>query len=403
MASVHLKQRSDRKSSPYWYASFRGADGRQYFKSTKKTKRAEALPVAMEFERLARGQQTEAHYRRVAAEIYEHSAGKPLNFHTCKQWLESWLQNCAATVDSRTLETYESTIRDFREFLGEHRAGAPLGSITAEEITSFRDELLGRRLAPSTINNRIRKVLSLPFEEARRRGYVTVNPCAAVKGIKESTPKSKRIRKPFSPEQVAALFNAVRSGKWKDQGWEGVILCGMTTALRLREITNMTWGQLDLKKLVILVDPEKKDDTLQIPLHPDFAKWLAAQDRGIAKAPVFPDLHGRTSGGANGLSRIFQRIMDAANVVGEITRQGAEADERKKLGTRAGRTVKSLTFHCLRHTATSLMANAGVAPETRMAITGHTDDRVHAGYTHHELKTLREAVNKIAVPQANVK
>ena len=41
------------------------------------------------------------------------------------------------------------------------------------------------------------------------------------------------------------------------------------------------------------------------------------------------------------------------------------------------------------------MANAGVAPEVRMKLTGHSDQDVHAGYTHHELETLRAAVAHI--------
>jgi len=46
------------------------------------------------------------------------------------------------------------------------------------------------------------------------------------------------------------------------------------------------------------------------------------------------------------------------------------------------------------------MANAGVAADTRKAITGHRDDRVHENYTHHQLEKLREAVGLIAVPGA---
>jgi hypothetical protein len=41
------------------------------------------------------------------------------------------------------------------------------------------------------------------------------------------------------------------------------------------------------------------------------------------------------------------------------------------------------------------MANAGVAPEVRMKLTGHSDKDVHASYTHHELETLRAAVAHI--------
>ena len=399
MASIHKKQRKDRKSSPYYYASFRGADGRQYFRSTKKTNEKEALAVALDFERMARGVQTEAHYRKVAAEVYERTAGKPLNFHTCGQWLSQWLKNTKATVDDRTHEDYESVLEDFREFLGEHRTSGPLAAITPDDVTDFRDKLATRGTAPSTVNKSIRKILSLPFEAARRLGYVTLNPCAAVKKLKETTAKSKRERQAFTAEQIEALLTVARSGQWKDKGWDGAIVCGMTSALRLGDIVNMTWEQVDLAKATVTVDPQKKQDDAQIiPLHPAFITWLQSRDRGIGKAPIFPHLHGRKPGGANGLSRTFKRIMDAAKVHGQITRRGADAETRKKLGARAGRTITSLSFHSLRHTATSFMAEAGVAKDTRKKITGHTDDRVHEIYTHTELETLRSAVEKIAVP-----
>ena len=59
------------------------------------------------------------------------------------------------------------------------------------------------------------------------------------------------------------------------------------------------------------------------------------------------------------------------------------------------RKISRRTFHALRHSFTSALANAGVAPEVRMKLTGHTTEAVHRGYTHHELQTLRAAVAKL--------
>ena len=41
------------------------------------------------------------------------------------------------------------------------------------------------------------------------------------------------------------------------------------------------------------------------------------------------------------------------------------------------------------------MADAGVSQEVRMKLTGHKTESVNRGYTHHELKKLRAAVEKI--------
>ena len=65
----------------------------------------------------------------------------------------------------------------------------------------------------------------------------------------------------------------------------------------------------------------------------------------------------------------------------------AEGDE--------GRLFNKLSFHSLRHTYVSQMANAGIAPDVRKLLSGHSDDRSHAVYTHTQIDTLRAAVTKL--------
>ena len=57
--------------------------------------------------------------------------------------------------------------------------------------------------------------------------------------------------------------------------------------------------------------------------------------------------------------------------------------------------ISKRTFHALRHSFTSALANAGVAPELRMKLTGHKSAAVHQGYTHLELATLKQAIRKL--------
>jgi integrase len=52
-------------------------------------------------------------------------------------------------------------------------------------------------------------------------------------------------------------------------------------------------------------------------------------------------------------------------------------------------------FHALRHSFTSGLANAGVAPELRMKLTGHSSERVHRGYSHHDMEVLKAAMAKL--------
>jgi integrase len=101
---------------------------------------------------------------------------------------------------------------------------------------------------------------------------------------------------------------------------------------------------------------------------------------------VFPSLAGKTSSGRNGLSGQFRRVMDRAGIEPEITGRAGEK----------GRNRSSLSFHSLRHSFNSAMANAGVPQEIRQRLTGHASKAVNDRYTHAELETLKAAV--LAVP-----
>ena len=82
----------------------------------------------------------------------------------------------------------------------------------------------------------------------------------------------------------------------------------------------------------------------------------------------------------------FARIMEKARVRGEVSRE--------RLGEK-GRSVNTLSFHSFRHTLTSIMANAGVPVEVRQKFTGHASAEMNQHYTHHEIATLRAAVEKL--------
>ena len=59
------------------------------------------------------------------------------------------------------------------------------------------------------------------------------------------------------------------------------------------------------------------------------------------------------------------------------------------------RSRTSLTFHSLRHSFNSAMANAGVSQEVRQRLTGHASAEMNKLYTHHELAPLRAAISAI--------
>ena len=79
----------------------------------------------------------------------------------------------------------------------------------------------------------------------------------------------------------------------------------------------------------------------------------------------------------------------------EILNEAGIEQESVKAAGAAARTFNKFSFHSLRHTYVSLLANAGIAPDVRQLLSGHADERSHAVYTHTQVETLRRAIDAL--------
>ena len=378
MASIYK-----RPKSPFWVAYFRGADGLWVRKSTKERHRGRALEICVEWDKAARlagrNSLTAAQARRILAEMVQFSSGEVLTSYTADSWLVEWLKNKTGGTSEATLVRYKQVMRDFLAHL-KARAKVSLAVITPGDVVSFRDKLREDGRAVSTCNMVVKKILSVPFEQARRLGYIPMNPCHAVNLLKDRVEARQGAKEPFAPEELGRLIESAEGD------WKGAIIAGATTGLRLGDIAEMTWEQVDLEEKLVRCEMTRKTGAdVTLPLHPDFEEWLGGQTKGIGKARVFSSFSGAAIGGRMGLSQQFVAIMRGSGIVSK----SAEAKGK------AGRTRLKKTFHSLRHTFISNLANAGVHADIRQKLAGHSDKRVHQNYTHHEIETLRGAVGKI--------
>jgi integrase len=385
MASI-TKDAHQPPKSPFWIACFNGigADGRvrRLKRSTKTTDKKLAQKSADEWEQLEKlagtGRLTESHCRKVIAQLYERTVGEPLHFRTAREHLAEWVESKENETELRTYWKYRQIVDQFLTHVGV-KADRLLREITPVDIRSWRDALKRSGLAAPTVNDAV-KTLRMPFKAAHDAGYIEINPCTknSVRPVKD---EARNVAKDvFTPEQLVALIDATPS-----EDWRGAILGAYYTGLRLRDIADLQWSSVDLHKCIITVETQKTRKRLTVPIHPQFAAWLEKQTRGIGKAPVFPTLVAKSGSGKSGLSMAFKRIMDLAGIKGRMLREASGA----------GRSQSSLSFHSLRHSFNSAMANAGVAPEIRQKLTGHSTADMNRIYTHHELAPLRAAVAAI--------
>ena len=372
--------KDSRNRSPFWNASFTAADGRRLKKSTKTTDSEIAKRTAAEWESLSKagraGRLYESQVRKVISDLYEVATGSALASHTARSWLTGWIEEKKVSISPRSRLKYEQIVREFLAHL-KQKADAPLQAIVDGDLISFRNSLARAGHSASTVNTAM-KILRSPFHLAHRKGYVTADPCVGVGLIDDEADIEKDV---FTPEQIRALV-AEAKGDWK-----GAILCGYYTGLRLKDVTELRWESIDLGLTKLELVPsktrrKKKNRKVVLPIHPELAAWLKRQTRGIAKAPVFPTLAGKSGGGKSGLSSMFRRIMEHAGVEGRILR------ERNG----EGRSQSSLSFHSLRHSFNSALANAGVPQEIRQKLTGHASASMNEIYTHRDLDPLRKAV-----------
>lgn len=435
-----------RPGSPFWFAAFDVVqpDGstRRLKKSTKKTKRAEALVEAMRLEDLerkggvsspetaskaymilaeaaaaaAKGDLSEARARELLARISEASTGSPLQSYTVRTWAADWLESKATGAKSTTMARYRAHIETFLAWMGE-RADRRLEAVTKTEIRRFRDDIRAGWFEENSKVSKTAKGTKKPnpprtakttnhyasdvagmFRAAMREGLLISNPCAALDKLPENDSSEREV---FSVAEVGSMVATAGDGGWQDlifskesvsearsEDWQGMILVGFYVGARLGDCAGFTWANIDLVEKTLSFMPEKtsrKRKRLEVPLHPRLFSYL--RDRNPSRdGPLFPSLAKDPIGGRRGLSAQFIAIMIAGGIDRRTVRAGESGGQRAQ---------HARSFHALRHSLTSNLANLDVSEEIRRRIVGHESADVHAKYTHHERETLARALSKL--------
>jgi integrase len=364
-----------RGKSPYWIACFTDPLGRRLKKSTKQTAKSKALEVARTWEKASEEARqlrlTEARAREVISELMRSVGGESLTVFTVEQWFAHFVGQKKKSRAAATGKRHAQTMRDFIEFLGP-KARLNIAAVTSKDIASFRDRRQSLGLAPATVNLDI-IILSAAFNSALRQGHVSVNPCLAIEPLKDN----KQRKHVFTPKQVSALVNAAEGD------WKGLILAAFYIGARLSDVANLRWHSIDLVSEIktIRFHPRKGGGEVVTVVHPVLEDFLLSLPTPKSDdAFLFPSLAQRNAGT---LSNWFRKIMDQAHI---------KHREVRKRVSKGGRSVSALSFHSLRHSFSSILANAGVSEERRMALVGHRERDTHQRYTHHELERLRDAV-----------
>ncbi|MEI8040196.1 MAG: tyrosine-type recombinase/integrase [Verrucomicrobiota bacterium] len=369
-------------NSPYWIACFTLPDGRRTQRSTKTANRQEAKRIANKFEDASEdgteGRLTEVQARKVIADIFAIANKNSLPSSTIRDFMTSWLKRKELEATEKTHQRYKTVVNHLLDYLGP-KANFDIAHLASKEITGFRDDLAGR-LTVGTVNISL-KILRTALSQARRDGIVDANEAQRVSLLKNRTTDRRR---PFSLEELKKILGNA------NHEWRGMILVGLYTGLRLSDVATLTWLNADLERRELTVTTAKTGRRQILPLAKpvfDYLEALPSSDK--PDEALFPEAYAARQRSLYGgtLSNQFYQILVAAGLAQKRTHVSQEK------GRGARRELNALSFHSLRHTATSLLKNAGVSDVVARDIIGHESEAVSRNYTHIDLATKRKAVD----------
>lgn len=381
MASMHRKGAT-------WFAWFRH-NGKLTSRSLHTADREKAKQALAELERalaLGKRQAFDAEqFAAMVARLTDLDAGKKEKAGI-GAWLSSWLSRKRHELAPGSLPEYESAVRHLTAFLGA-AADRPLGSLDTETIARFRAHLLESK-APGTVRKTL-KILGGSFSSAQREGLTRDNPFSRLGALRIEKQEGRR---PFTLEEIRRLLEEAQSSEW-----QGLILFGFYTGQRLGDLAKLTWANLDLGKGEIRFTAQKTGRRMILPLAEplrDYLLSLPGSDK--PSAAIFPRSAEIARKGVSTLSRQFGELLARCGM------RNAATHETKGIGRGGKRETSELSFHSLRHTATTALKAAGVSHAVAQALIGHESAAVSTHYTHIDTATLRAGLDKLPALGGNV-
>src|SRR6266542_4228275 len=378
MASIR-----QREGSKFLFACVTLPNGRRVQRSTKETDRKKAQQLADKWESATRGRVTARQMQKVIAELYRDITGQHLVFPTVREYFDSWIARKKPEIAPSTHRLYHDKARGFLSWLGK-RADEQIVLIDRQDILDFRAAEL-KRVAPRSVNHAI-KFLRMVFKTAKEDGkYHDENPASGVKAAKL---RDASRRRGFTIPEIRRVLEIA------NDEWRSLIFFGLYTGQRLGDLARLTWQNVDLARDEIRFVSRKTGRTMIIPIAPPLRAEIETLPAGDdPHQPLHPRAFASVekSGGVKTLSRQFHEVLADAGLAERKAHRVSEAAP----GRHGPRELSQISFHSLRHTATSLMKNAGINASVVMDIIGHESEAISAHYTHIDEDTKRQAIAKL--------
>ncbi|MDN3518996.1 tyrosine-type recombinase/integrase [Aquisalimonas lutea] len=284
-----------------------------------------------------------------------------------------------------TIASYDQVVRRFEDDVGP----IPLGTISRDHLFAWRSTVL-ERATPITWNT-YRRTFRALWRYAIQLGWVEHYPLDRV----GAAPVGKRRKKTVNQDLLARVLTVLSDDqsqrlqpRWF---WRIVVLTFYYTGMRLRQLVNLRWQDVDWKRGAITLTQEgsKTRREWEIPLPPALAKELQVLWYETAKIVG----HRRF-----GRRQVFDLGLHRGNTgykPGELTWQQVNGYFRRL----SNYMDEPISPHRLRHTCATEIARQP-QPNIRALqhLLGHTSLSMTMEYIQPDLKQMYELVSHLPTP-----
>lgn len=339
------------RSNGFWYIG-ELVDGRRAWKSTGKKTKADALKVLRDYDLKPRP--------KIVVQLLSDFAYQFLSLQT---------SNLRKSTLARI---YSPAFKSFLNICGDK----VLTRYTPRDVEIFKkirlEQLSGRsgrkqRCSPTTVNIEFRTLRSA-FNVAKKWNYIEDNPFI----------HSSQLRVPerhinfLTRAEFNLLLSTIKEPVLKD-----IVVFAVLTGLRLSELINLTWNDIDFQRQIINVC-SKSDFTTKtgrnraVPLNKFLIGILQGKDGLVDKEQYLFMLNGKKVQ-ASYLSHRFKQHI----------RQAGLRD--------------TIHFHSLRHTFATWLVQGGVNIYEVQKLLGHSSIAVTQIYSHLQPDNLHATINRITL------
>ena len=289
----------------------------------------------------------------VEGKYYERLIGQNKTF---KDMMERFMKDYAPTVSMNTQEGYKYYLKNLNRFFG----NPGLMSITPKIVAKYKLYRRDNGARPSTVNREL-YMLSKAFNLAVKEWeWLKDNPVSRVQKERESNEVDRWLTE---DEERRLLGNCP---EWLRE----IIVFALNTGLRQDELLSLEWNRVNLLRKTILIQKTKNNKPNTLPLNSIALNVLMQKHEGKVRS----------------LKNDFVLSSQAGTKIGKrnLIRAFAQALEKAE--------ISDFTFHCLRHTFATRLAQNGVDIYKIAKLLNHKDLKNTQRYSHHCPESLMVGV-----------